>query len=71
MLKSIIVVNMKSRLPKFRITEQDLLLANRRSAREEDVCEHGKPTVFRTHLSSSKKAYKRERFRLDIAFTSE
>lgn len=44
---------------KFRITEADFMLANRRAARQEDIRNHGQPTTFRGALHRSRKAYDR------------
>ena len=56
----------KKKQKKFRITEKDFMLANRRAARLEDIVEHGKPTSFRTFLHASKKVYNRKRFKKGI-----
>lgn len=44
---------------KYKITQKDFLLANRRAARQEDIDEHGHPTAFRRALHKSMKAYDR------------
>ena len=47
-------------LKKFRITQEDFLLGNRRAARLEDIERHGRPTAFRSKLQESRKAYDRK-----------
>ena len=52
---------------KFRITESDFLLANRKASREEELERHGKQIIFRTSTQKSKKVYDRKRLkRADI-----
>ena len=48
---------------KFRITEKDFLLANRKASREEEIERHGKQIVFRTLKQKSKKVYDRKRLK--------
>ncbi len=48
---------------KFRITERDFLVANRKAAREEEIREHGKQIIFRSALQRSKKTYSRKNFK--------
>lgn len=48
---------------KFRITEKDFLLANRKAAREEEIRDHGKQIIFRSLRQSSKKTYSRKRLK--------
>ena len=40
---------------KFRITEKDFLLANRKASREEEIAQYGKQILFRTIKQKSKK----------------
>ena len=46
---------------KFRITEKDFLLANRKASTEEEIARHGKLITFRTTMQKSKKVYDRKR----------
>lgn len=48
---------------KFRITEKDFLLANRKAAREEEIREHGRQIIFRSTMQRSKKTYNRKRLK--------
>lgn len=48
---------------KFRITEKDFILAQRKAAREAEIAEHGKPIAFRTVTHKSKKVYDRKRLK--------
>ena len=48
---------------KFRITESDFLLANRKASREEELERHGKQIIFRTSTQKSKKVYDRKRLK--------
>ena len=48
---------------KFRITERDFLVANRKAAREEEIREHGKQIIFRSALQRSRKTYSRKNFK--------
>ena len=48
---------------KFRITESDFLLANRKASREEELERHGKQIIFRTITQKSKKVYDRKRLK--------
>ena len=48
---------------KFRITEKDFLLANRKASREEEIARHGKLITFRTTMQESKKVYDRKRLK--------
>lgn len=48
---------------KFRITEKDFLLANRKASREEEIARHGKQILFRTTKQKSKKVYDRKRLK--------
>ena len=50
----------KSKKKKFRITEADYMLAQRRAARLEEIEAHGKPVSFRRVLHKSKKVYDRK-----------
>lgn len=53
---------------RFRITQADFILANRKAAREEEIREHGKELIFRSSVQKSKKVYDRKRLkRADIA----
>lgn len=45
---------------KFRITEEDFLLANRKASRDEEIALHGKPVSGRRLLHRSKKQYSRK-----------
>ena len=55
---------------KFRISESDFLLANRKASREEELERHGKQIIFRTTTTKSKKVYDRKRLKkADIKFT--
>ena len=45
---------------KFRITEKDFLLANRKASREEEIAKYGKQVLFRTTKQKSKKVYDRK-----------
>ncbi len=49
---------------KFRITEEDYILANRRASRREEIALHGHP-VTRSVVHRPKTVYRRERFRWD------
>ena len=52
---------------RFRITESDFLLANRKASREEEIARFGKQCIFRTSTQKSKKVYDRKRLkRTDI-----
>ena len=52
---------------RFRITESDFLLANRKASREEEIARFGKQIIFRTSTQKSKKVYDRKRLkRTDI-----
>ena len=56
----------KKKQKKLRITEADFMLANRRSARMEEIAEHGRPVSY-SALHKSKKVYDRKRLkRTDI-----
>lgn len=48
---------------KFRISESDFLLANRKASREEELERHGKQIIFRTTTQKSKKVYDRKRLK--------
>ena len=48
---------------KFRISESDFLLANRKASREEELERHGKQIIFRTTTTKSKKVYDRKRLK--------
>jgi len=48
---------------KLRITLDDFMLANRKSAREEEIREHGRPVSSRTILHKSRKIYDRKRLK--------
>ena len=48
---------------KFRITENDFLLANRKASREEEIAKYGKQIMFRTTTQKSKKVYDRKRLK--------
>ena len=48
---------------KFRITEKDFLLANRKASREEEIAQYGKQIMFRTTKRKSKKVYDRKRLK--------
>ena len=48
---------------KFRITEKDFLLANRKASREEEIARYGKQVLFRTTKQKSKKVYDRKRLK--------
>lgn len=48
---------------KLRITLDDLMLANRKAAREEEIREHGRPVSSRTILHKSRKIYDRKRLK--------
>ena len=48
---------------KFRITENDFLLANRKASREEEIAKYGKQILFRTTKQKSKKVYDRKRLK--------
>ena len=57
---------------KFRITESDFLLANRKASREEEIARFGKQIIFRTSTQKSKKVYDRKRLkRTDIKNTDD
>lgn len=51
---------------KFRITQKDFLLANRRAARQEEIESHGHPVQARTMVHKSKKVYDRNRIKRAI-----
>lgn len=48
---------------KFRITEKDFLLANRKASREEEIAKYGRQIMFRTMTQKSKKVYDRKRLK--------
>uniref|UniRef100_UPI004028514D hypothetical protein n=1 Tax=Candidatus Cryptobacteroides bacterium TaxID=3085639 RepID=UPI004028514D len=48
---------------RFRITEKDFLLANRKASREEKIAKYGKQIMFRTTTQKSKKVYDRKRLK--------
>lgn len=48
---------------RFRITEKDFLLANRKASREEEIAKYGKQIMFRTTTQKSKKDYDRKRLK--------
>ena len=48
---------------KFRITQKDFLIANRRAARLEEIEAHGRPIQMRTMTHRSKKVYDRNRIK--------
>ncbi|MBQ0080846.1 MAG: hypothetical protein KBS95_04795 [Alistipes sp.] len=48
---------------KFRISESDFLLANRKASREEEIALYGKQIIFRTIAQKSKKVYDRKRLK--------
>ena len=48
---------------KFRITQADFMLANRKAARDEEIREHGRQITFRSVKQKSKKAYDRNRLK--------
>lgn len=48
---------------RFRITEKDFLLANRKASREEEIAKYGKQILFRTTTQKSKKVYDRKRLK--------
>ena len=57
---------------RFRITESDFLLANRKASREEEIARFGKQIIFRTSTQKSKKVYDRKRLkRTDIKNTDD
>lgn len=45
---------------RFRITEKDFLLANRKASREEEIAKYGKQIMFRSTTRKSKKVYDRK-----------
>ena len=48
---------------KFRITEKDFLLANRKASREEEIEKYGRQILFRTTTQKSRKVYDRKRLK--------
>lgn len=48
---------------RFRITEKDFLLANRKASREEEIAKYGRQIMFRTTTQKSKKVYDRKRLK--------
>ena len=48
---------------RFRITEKDFLLANRKASREEEIAKYDKQIMFRTTTQKSKKVYDRKRLK--------
>ena len=44
-------------------SENQVMLAQRRAARLEEIAEHGKPVSFRSAVHKSKKAYDRKRLK--------
>lgn len=48
---------------RFRITQKDFLLANRKAAREEEILAHGRQCIFRSVTQKSKKVYDRNRLK--------
>ena len=48
---------------KWRITQADYMLAQRRAARMEEIAEHGKPVSLRSAVHRSKKVYDRKRLK--------
>lgn len=48
---------------RFRITEKDFLLVNRKASREEEIAKYGKQIMFRTTTQKSKKVYDRKRLK--------
>ena len=48
---------------KYRITQKDFLLANRRASRLEEIEAHGHPVISRTMTHKSKKIYDRKQFK--------
>ena len=48
---------------KFRITQKDFLIANRRASRLEEIEAHGHPVISRTMTHKSKKVYDRKQFK--------
>ena len=48
---------------KFRITQKDFLIANRRASRLEEIEAHGHPVISRTMTHKSKKIYDRKQFK--------
>jgi len=53
------LVEMK-RKKKYRITEEDYILANRRASRAEEIEKHGKQISMRSMKHRSRKAYSRK-----------
>ncbi len=51
---------------KFRITEKDFILANRKASREEEIAQYGKQVLFRTTKQKSKKVYDRKRLKIRL-----
>ena len=51
------------RQKKFKITEKDYILANRRAARIEEIERHGHPVQSRKMVHKSKKVYDRKRMK--------
>lgn len=48
---------------KYRITQYDFLVANRRASRLEEIEAHGHPVISRTMTHKSKKVYDRKQFK--------
>lgn len=55
---------------RYRITQNDFLLANRRASRLEEIEAHGHPVISRTVTHKSKKVYDRKQFKR-AAITSD
>ena len=53
----------KKKMKKLRITEADIMLAQRRAARLEEIAEHGRPVSFRKAIHKSKKVYDRKKLK--------
>lgn len=51
---------------KFKITEADFLLANRRASRIEEIEAHGRPVINRTIFHQSHKTYSRKRLKEEM-----
>jgi len=48
---------------KYRITQYDFIVANRRVSRLEEIEAHGHPVISRTMTNKSKKVYDRKQFK--------
>ena len=58
-IHSIITMKKKGQKQKFRITEQDYLLANRKASRQEELEAHDRQISLRRTVHKSKKVYDR------------